>query len=662
MKAFALGPLRHFKLTLVSVVASLGVCLSVPLLLIGWWLHLPRLTRIVEFLPTTTPLPVVGFLFVGLALTLVRRRLRGRTRQNWARFLGCLSGLAGALILLEYFAGAALVVNRQLAAVLGSSDLSAGAWHDSILAGVMLLLLGLALVLLDMQVRPNLQATHFLAIVVANIVVLALVGYVFSYRNLYILHPALDPGLSLPCALMAGMLALGILCARPGKGFMGLLTSAGGGGVLARRLLLFPAVLPVLFTTASTLLQRAGVLSKEIGGWLALIGYLTTFLCVIWWVGTKVMRAEQERDREEHHFWAVAETAVVGIVTIEANGTIVYANATAEHLFGYVSGALAGKGLQELLPACAEAVGAKTLGAFLNEQQEKSKDRMIHIAGRHHDGSTFPTELSVSSWGAGTQHFMTAIVSDITERALRERRMNQLNNDLVEANRELEAFSYSVSHDLRAPLRAIDGFSRILLEECGPGLQEDHQVYLQDVRQNAQQMGQLIDALLSFARLSRQPLKKHSVQMAELVRECLEILDSAERAEQPRVVVGELPACEGDRSLLKQVWQNLIDNALKYSRHRQPALIEIGCTATGPDKIPAYFVRDNGTGFDMKYAGKLFGVFQRLHRSDEFEGSGVGLAMVERILHRHGGRIWAEAKPNEGATFYFTVGDDISLS
>ena len=158
--------------------------------------------------------------------------------------------------------------------------------------------------------------------------------------------------------------------------------------------------------------------------------------------------------------------------------------------------------------------------------------------------------------------------------------MHQLNSDLIEANKELEAFSYSVSHDLRAPLRAIDGFSCILLEECGPGLESEHQLYLQDVRQNAQQMGQLIDALLSFARLSRQPLKKHTVQMAELVHECLEFLDSDECAEKPRVAVGKLPACEADRSLLKQVWQNLIDNALKYSRHRQPASIEIGSNVT----------------------------------------------------------------------------------
>ena len=174
---------------------------------------------------------------------------------------------------------------------------------------------------------------------------------------------------------------MGILCVRPGKGFMAVLTSAGGGGVLARRLLLLPAVLPVLFTIISAILQRVGLLNKEIGGWLACIGYLTTFMCMIWWVGTRVMRADNERDREEHHFWAVAETAVLGIVTVETDGTIVYANATAEHLFGYAPGDLVGKGLQLLIPACAAAAAADQLSSFLaaEREKEKGKDRTIHL-------------------------------------------------------------------------------------------------------------------------------------------------------------------------------------------------------------------------------------------------------------------------------------------
>ena len=164
----------------------------------------------------------------------------------------------------------------------------------------------------------------------------------FGNRNLYILHSGTDSGLSLPGALLAGMLALGILCVRPGKGFMAVLTSAGGGGVLARRLLLLPAVLPVLFTIASAILLRAGLLSKDIGGWLALIGYLTAFTCIIWWVGARVMRAENERDREEHHFWAVAETAVLGIVTVRPGTPSFIRSATAE-LFGHALAAWSAK-------------------------------------------------------------------------------------------------------------------------------------------------------------------------------------------------------------------------------------------------------------------------------------------------------------------------------
>ena len=662
MKAFALRPLSHFKLAFVPIIASACVFVVVPLVLVGWWLHLPRFTRIGADFPPMSPVPAMGFLLAGISLFLARRRRGGRSRLIWARVLGGLTALVGGIVLLEYFGGDALAVNRHLAAALGAVDIPTGEWHDSILAGLSLTLLGTALALLDTQTRQSLQPTQFFAVLVANIVILALIGYAFNARNLYLLHSGSDSGLSLPDALLAGMLALGLLCVRPNKGFMSVLISAGAGGVLARRLLLLPAVLPVIFTIISALGQRAGWLNKETGGWLGLLGYLTTFMLIIWWVGSIVMRAENERDREEHHFWAVAETAVLGIVTIESDGNIMYANATAEHLFGYPPGDLIAKELHMLIPACGEAAAEDQLVAFLAAEKANSKDKMVHLAGRRQDGSSFPAELSISTWTAGAEQFLTAIVSDISERTQRERRMHQLNSDLVEANKELEAFSYSVSHDLRAPLRAIDGFSRILLEECGPTLEEDHRVYLQDVRQNAQQMGQLIDALLSFARLSRQPLKRHPVQMADLVHECLEFLDGDEQTEKLRVSVSELPPCDADRSLLKQVWQNLIDNALKYSRHRHPAVIEIGWTAEITGDGPAYFVRDNGTGFDMKYAGKLFGVFQRLHRHEEFEGTGVGLAVVQRILHRHGGRIWADAKPNEGATFYFTVGEAIAVS
>jgi len=226
-------------------------------------------------------------------------------------------------------------------------------------------------------------------------------------------------------------------------------------------------------------------------------------------------------------------------------------------------------------------------------------------------------------------------------------------NELEWANKELEAFSYSVSHDLRAPLRSIDGFSRILLEDLAPALSTEAVRLLGVVRSSTQQMGKLIDDLLAFSRLSRQPVNRQIVNTIDLVQQVMETLRTDLERRKVEIEIGELPVCQGDPSLLKQVWMNLLSNAFKFTREREVARIHIGCMQENGEQV--YFVKDNGAGFDMQFANKLFGVFQRLHRSDEFEGTGVGLAIVQRIVHRHEGRIWFESEPNRGTTFFFTV-------
>ncbi len=230
------------------------------------------------------------------------------------------------------------------------------------------------------------------------------------------------------------------------------------------------------------------------------------------------------------------------------------------------------------------------------------------------------------------------------------------NKQLEAANKELESFSYSVSHDLRAPLRAMDGFSRAVLEDYGSQLPADGLRYLQIIRTSAQRMGNLIDDLLSFSRLSRATMSKRTINVCRLVQDSLEELNSQREGREIQLNIADLPACEGDPALLKQVWINLLSNAIKYTQKRESAVIEIGCKTDGRTNI--YFVRDNGTGFDMRYAHKLFGVFQRLHRAEDYDGTGVGLAIVQRIIHRHGGRVWAEAAVDQGATFYFTLEGD----
>lgn len=231
--------------------------------------------------------------------------------------------------------------------------------------------------------------------------------------------------------------------------------------------------------------------------------------------------------------------------------------------------------------------------------------------------------------------------------------LREANGRLEEVNRELEAFSYSVSHDLRAPLRAIAGFSRVLHDEYADDLPPEGRRYLRLVGRNTQDMGTLIDGLLAFSRLGQQQLSKRSVEMDALAYGVVAELE-AERAERTvEISIGALPPANADPTLVRRVLFNLLSNALKYTRQREVAKIEVGSYQR--DGRTVYVVRDNGVGFDMRYASKLFEVFQRLHSAEEYEGTGLGLALVARITARHGGRIWAEGKPDEGAAFYFTL-------
>jgi len=233
------------------------------------------------------------------------------------------------------------------------------------------------------------------------------------------------------------------------------------------------------------------------------------------------------------------------------------------------------------------------------------------------------------------------------------RGLEKRNTELAEANDELEAFTYSVAHDLRAPLRHILGFSKMLMEDFGPQMTPAAQECLNDIEESAQQMGRLVDDLLNLAGVGRRELRLQLTGLKPLVEEVVQELVSETDGREIQWHIGELPVVDCDRGLMKQALYNLLSNAVKYTRPRKPAVIEIGQTTF--EAQPVAFVRDNGVGFSMKHADKLFGVFQRLHRREDFEGTGVGLATVQRILRKHGGRIWAEAEIDKGASFYFSL-------
>jgi PAS domain S-box-containing protein len=372
------------------------------------------------------------------------------------------------------------------------------------------------------------------------------------------------------------------------------------------------------------------------------------------------IRDVSDREAAERRFEQLLEFAPDGIVGLGRDGRIELVNAQTEALFGYARDELIGEPVELLVPERFRAVHPGHRTRYFGDPLRRPMGADLELFGLRRDGTEFPAEISLSSIGGGDGMLAIAAIRDITDRKqteqekqLLEHRVRERTGELESANRELEAFSYSVSHDLRAPLRGIDGFSRLLLEEHAAELPPDAQRYLGLVRKSAQHMGGLIDGLLVFARLGQQQVDKRDVDLEALARRVITDLEADCGDRHIEITVGALPRVFADPTLLRQVLFNLVSNAVKYTQNCESAKIELG--ATEGEDGPVVFVRDDGVGFDMRYADRLFQVFQRLHRAEDYEGTGIGLALAARIIERHGGRIWAQSAPDAGATFFFTL-------
>jgi PAS domain S-box-containing protein len=363
----------------------------------------------------------------------------------------------------------------------------------------------------------------------------------------------------------------------------------------------------------------------------------------------------------ETQFRGLLEAAPDAMIIVDRTGRIVLANRQATALFGYEMEEMAGHPIEA--PEGARGGHAAQRETFMSEPRTRPMGAGLALTARRKDGSEVPVEISLSPVQTPQGLLVTAAVRDVTDRKRAEAQIATLNADLEKrvleltaVNHELEAFSYSVSHDLRAPLRSIDGFSQALAEEYQDRIDDQGRDYLRRVRAAATRMGELIDDLLNLSRVTRREMRRERVDLSALARGAAEQLERAKLYRPVAFVAAENVVTIGDPHLLRIVLDNLLGNAWKFSSKSASPRVEFGVTATENGQR-AFYVRDNGVGFDMAHAEKLFGAFQRLHAMHEFPGTGIGLATVQRIVARHGGRVWADAGLGRGATFYFTVGE-----
>lgn len=626
------------------------------MVLAGWATDTDVLKRVLPGLVAMNPVTALAFILTGLSLELHARAKAHSRASRWADGLALLVLVTGFSRLMSYVMDWDWSPDRWLFP--GSLD------HDSFPlrnrmspnAALCFICMACGLLLVNRTTQRGRRPAEMFALATGFMALLALLGYAYQVPWLY------GVGTFIPMALHTAAVfliaSLGLFACRPKEGWMGVLVSRSPGGTLARRVI--PVLIPALVLLGWLRLEgeKRGLFVAETGTTFYTVVTILTLSSLIWWTARSLHRADNVRRRLETEMERFFTLSLDMLCIAGTDGYFKRLNPAFGEILGYTDEELTSRPFIEF-------VHPEDRDRTTTESGEVNRGRVSgHFENRYRckDGSY--------RWFWWKSHCLEkegliyATARDVTAQKQAEAEIRQLNSALEEratqmdaTNQELEAFSYSVSHDLRAPLRGISGFAQALEEHPGLKLDDTARGYLLRVRRASERMGALIDDLLKLSRLTRAEMRLESVDLSAQATSICQQLQ--QRMPERRVEWNVAPGMvvRGDPALMRVLLENLLENAWKFTGRREVGRIEVGqkSAADPADSRPVWFVRDNGVGFDMRYAAKLFGAFQRLHSMAEFPGTGIGLATVQRVVRRHGGRVWAEAGVDAGAAFYFFV-------
>jgi len=627
------------------------------LVLAGWAAQVGALKGVLPGLATMKPNTALAFLLSGAALAIVAgtesppagapgNRARGEIRVIAARACAAAVFLTGALTLFEYLAGIDLGIDELLFRDDASQEPSSHPGRPAPATAANFCMLGAALLALDFETRRGAWPAQWLAAIVALIGCIALAGYAYGVAALYGVFAFAS--VALHSALLFVLLAAGVVCARPGRGVVGLMT-AGDAGALVLRRLLPPAILaPPAIAWLCLAGERAGLYGFEFGLALFALSSVVIFVAV-------ALRSAQSARKSEARLAATVESAPMAIVAVDAAGRIALANAQTEALFGYERAELLGRPVEILLPARFRESHPVLRASYLGRPTARPMGRGRDLFGARRDGTEFPVEVGISPASTDEGPWVLAAIADITERTRQATALRQANEALVRSNIELQRFAYVASHDLQTPLRTIASFAELLRTTYADKLDGQGKDWIERVVGAVRQLQALVRDVLEYARVDSEVRPFERLDLRAILDQAAALLETPIRESGASVTSGALPAVMGDRSQLVQLMLNLVGNALKY-RGAQIPRIHVFAERSGGEWIVS--VQDNGIGIAPRHHERIFEIFTRLHSQREYPGSGIGLAVCRRIVHRHGGRIWVESEPGRGSTFRFSIPHD----